>query len=599
MATQDSLSKRLDFVQKDAVSRSISDLKRDGRSLVVMTTGSGKTRVGSKIIAEFPKVQVLWLTQTEELITQSFLDLESYFGMGEVGLYKRSQRSTFERIIVASLQTIEKEENLHAIAKDQFGLIVVDEAHHGMASTWKKVIDYFDGMKLGLTATPVRGDGLDLSEVFGSVSFDLGYEDAKALNLIAHEEYRVILTNSQVEGLVTRTGEYTPAALDRLIISQNRNEIIVDSYKKYGRSFMRDHGLPMKAICFCITVSHAIRMRDLFLRHNIKAEALVSRHSRFSEVKEGNPVTERERREVYQSFLDGVGPEILCVVNVLNEGKNVRDVGCLLMARPTRSSIIYSQQMGRGCRRIEGKKEKYLILDYVDLMRESYPPMTLSRLLGKRARAEEIVTEYYRGKDPIVVDQLVEYLSPSSSFYPEQKWTKERVSKALLDFYKLKGRINRADLVTKETGLPNQTTISRYWGSVAKCFLALGIPEFQSRRSWTKEAVVTAIRELYQRKGKVLITDLQSRFGMPSKRIVIEYWGSWKACLRALGFLKAPQKGVAPIVRDKVEPRGVWRHRSGYAAAYWYRGKRYYLGFFDSVEKAEAARERKHRELAG
>lgn len=549
------LKHRLDSVQKTAVDLAIDSLKSTGRALIVMTTGTGKTITGSKIIEKMHGQKVLWLTQTEELITQTYLDLEAIFGPGEVGLYKRKKRSTQERVIVASLQTIEKEEYLKAISHRAFDLLIVDEAHHALASTWEKVIRYFHCKKLGLTATPHRTDGKDISELFGNATFHLGYEEAKSLNLIAHETYRVILTNSKVEGLVTRTGEYAPSALDRLIISENRNEIIVESYKKYGRGFMREHGLPYKALCFCITAAHAKRMRDLFRRHGISAELLISKHS--TSLEHGSLITEKERKETYHAFVQGTGPEILCVVNVLNEGKNVPMISCLLMARPTRSSIIFQQQMGRGCRRVDGVKENYIVLDYVDLMNDRYPPITLARLSGEAYEPSQIITEYYRGQDPLVVDDYIHYLSPAYSFYPEPKWSKAKAAKALLEFFEKYGAIQRKDLITRDTGLPNATTIRRYWGSAKACFLDLGIPyKERIRKAWTKEEVVSAILEFKERHGSVGIQNFGSKNAMPSKKFVFRYWGSWKRCQKALGLDPWSKENILEAVRKYKKRNG-------------------------------------------
>lgn len=535
------LKQRLDRTQKGAVENALESLKENGRALVVMTTGTGKTRVGSKIIQALldkkPHMQILWLTQMEELITQTQLDLQSIFGEANVGLFKRSKRSLSERIIVASLQTIEKKENLISIPRDLFDLIVVDEAHHAMASTWARVIKYFSANRLGLTATPSRHDGKDISDLFGSSVFNLSYEEAKSLKLIAEETYRVILTNSIVEGLVTRSGEYKPNALDRLIISEDRNHIIVESYKKYGRGFMRKHQLPMKAICFCITVSHAIRMRDLFRHNGIRAEVLVSKHSSYwATTDKGNPLTEKERREVYQAFMDGSGPEVLCVVNVLNEGKNVPDVSCLMMARPTRSHIILPQQIGRACRRIEGVKEKFIVLDFVDLMNPNYPPMTLSRVTGIPYTPENIVTEFYRGKDPVVVDEVIHYLSPAHAFEPEPKWTKEKISKALIHFFSEHGFVRGSDLVTHRTGLPNRTTIRRYWRSVEDCFEDLQIDGWAAKKPWTKVETEAALRHWFKKKGSIGVLDLGAKNKLPSRSVIEKYWNSWKACEKALRF---------------------------------------------------------------
>jgi superfamily II DNA or RNA helicase len=587
---KETLRKRLDAVQKTVVDKAVDTLEEKGKCLIVMTTGTGKTIVGSKIIRAYNNLRVLWLTQTEELITQTFLELERIFGEGRVGLYKRSSRSIHERIIVASLQTIEKEEYLKTIPRRHFDLMIVDEAHHASASTWEKVIRNFQCRKLGLTATPHRMDGKDISEFFGEAAFHLSYEEAKKLRLIAEETYRVILTNSKVEGVVTRSGEYKPGALDRLIVSENRNQIIVDSYKKYGRAFMREHHLPFKAICFCITVAHALRMRELFRKNNISAELLVSKHS--LSTSSGSPLTESDRKEIYQDFLGGTGAEILCVVNVLNEGKNIPDVGCLLMARPTRSSIIFQQQMGRGCRRMEGFKEKYLVLDFVDLINRDYPPMTFARIQGYPYTPEQIILEYYRGKDPIVIDDYVTYLSPSYSYYPEPKWSKAKVAKALIEFYEKNGVVRGGDLVTHRTGLPNRTTIRRYWSSVEACFKDLDILGVSGKRGWTQSEAEAALRRWVQKYGHISVLDLGTHNRMPSKSIINRYWGTWTKCLRSLELRqeKWSEEKILKAIRSFQQMFGKVPQKRDFSLAYGLPSVKAVRKVFGNLSKAiEAA----------
>lgn len=544
----DTLKERLDSVQGLAVHRAYSLLKKDGKALIVMTTGTGKTITGSKIIRRYPSSNILWITQTEELIRQTRDDLFRVFNE-PIGLFQRKQKTLDCRITVASLQTLEKDDYRKVIPKDYFGLIVVDEAHHSTATSWHKTISYFKGDRLGLTATPDRSDGGDIRELFGKDAITLSYAEAKKMKLIAEETYRVILTNSRVEGITTKNGDYQPHQLDRLIVSENRNDIIVDSYKKYGRRFMKDQGLPLKAICFCITVSHAIRMRDLFVRNAIKAEVLVARHSSFSATGHENPLKESERKEVYDNFLSGEGVEILCVVNVLNEGKNIPDVGVLLMARPTRSACTFQQQLGRGCRRIEGKKERFMVLDFVDQMNEKYPPMTLSRITGEKREFEDIVTEYYRGKDPIVVDELIQYLSPDHPFEVEAKWTKPRVALVLKDFYRKQGFIRNFDLVTSRTGLPNRTTIKRYWPTVEDCLKELRIPWKSVPRTWTKDSVSAEIIRFSVRNGGIRVIDLGPKNGLPSQKVIYEFFGTWKKCLKELKLEGWTNEAVLESIR--------------------------------------------------
>ena len=569
-----------------------------------MTTGTGKTIVGIKIIKALPKAhKILWLTQTDELIYQTHADLTRFFGEENVGLFRRARQDVEHKIVVASLQTLQNAVYLEALdPKKSFDLMIVDEAHHARARTWERVVTYFQCPKLGLTATPARMDGKDLQDLFGSSAFELSYEEAKEYRLIAEEEYRLILTNSKIEGVRVKGEEYSPEDLDRLVVSDDRNEIIVEAYKKYGHALMRKRSLRFKTICFCITVAHAVRMKNLFLKHGMKADILVGKTGKKSAyfATEYRPQTEVERRDVYQAFLGSKGPEILCVVNVLNEGKNIPDVGCLLMCRPTMSKTIFAQQLGRGCRRIEGKKEHFCVLDFVDQVNRKHLPITLARITGKPYRPEEIVIEYYRGHDPLVVDQYVNYLSRG----PEEKdrsiegWTKDRISSRLKHWVYYHKRILERDL-RKENKLPSKAAIRRHWNSVEECFQELGLPSLEV---WTKAEAEGALRAYFTAHGKIGVQDLTTKKKLPSIKLVKKFWGSWKGAQEILGFKQKSLKQKPIRTTKDPEKRaglytGVWAFKGKFKAELYFKGARYYLGIFDTAEKAFQARIKRREEL--
>lgn len=598
--------KILNKVQKTALDRAMDFLWSNNKCLIVMATGTGKTMVGAKIIKEHKNQKILWLTQTDELVYQTRKDLQAIFGEESVGLYKAKVKNLSERIIVASVQTLSIEKNLLTVHKNLFDLMVVDEAHHAGARTWAKTIDYFNCFKLGLTATPYRNDGRGISEFFGEAAFNLSYEEAKELKIIASEIYRVILTNSKLEGVITKRGDYAPSDIDRLVVSKDRNEIIVKSYLKYGRTLMKKEGLPYKTICFCASVFHAEIMNNLFRKNGIKSEMLIgvtyTGGAVYSKEVESRLQMKAKRKEIYESFLSG-NFEVLCVVNILNEGKNIPDVGCLLMTRPTRSRIIFQQQIGRGCRRIEGKKEKFIVLDYVDMMNQKYPPLTCAKVLNKQYQQDEIIFDYYKGKDPVIVDHLINYLSPTFNYISEEKWNKALVSKVLSEFFKKNKRISFQDLVPSKTGLPARRTIQRFWPSLKKCFDELGIPHLELKR-WSKEECIEKVKEFVKKNGKITSLDLGRKNNLPSQKQIYTHWGTWNKFAVSLKFKKEPTTFLKPKTkRITTNPyRWVWaenkfRNRVGWRSNFTHNGKLYTVGTFKTAEAARDAVLKKRKEL--
>lgn len=596
------LTHKLNRMQKGVVDKAIDLLDEDGKCLVIMPTGTGKTMVGCKIIEAQKDKKVLWLTQTDELIQQTKKDIMAF--NRSVSLFQDRKKNLDGDVVVASVQTISKKTHLQNIDPKMFDLLIIDEAHHAPSSTWRAVADHFQCNRLGLTATPYRNDDLSIEEMFGSSAFTLTYKDAQDENLIAKEFYRVILTNSQLNGVTSRSMQYKPEDLDRLVISKNRNEIIVDSYLKYGRDFMKKRNLPFKAICFCITQAHAIRMKELFLKRGIRAETLLGiSGTRSKTANLSNYELKKNRNIVFKSFLNGE-IEIICAVNVLNEGKNIPDVGCLLLARPTRSRIIFQQQIGRGCRRIEDKKEEFLVLDYVDMMNKKYPPMSMSKVLNKQYGYNEIILDYFRGKDPLLVDKYIEYLSPDFHYTSESSWNKVKVSEKLLDFYKKNGAIKTLDLSPATTGLPARTTIKRFWEDVDHCFKDLGIP-YRPAKSWPKEECLRLVKEFRERNGKIVITDLGHKNNLPSQNQIYAHWGTWTNFLKAVGMpLNKKPNGTWSEKNRNRKPRvynefpGVRKHsKNRWRADFRWKGKKYYIGSFKTQLSAREAWLQKTKEL--
>lgn len=536
------LHHRLNEIQKEASEKALEELRLFGKTLIVMTTGTGKTILGMKIIREGGFKKVLWLTQIQELIRQTEEDFVQFFGREKVGLCQRNQQDRDCPYLLASVQTLTLDRWLHSYKPDEFDLLIIDEAHHSMASSWKKIIDYFKAPKIGLTATPKRRDEKDIGELFGNHSFFISYEEAKQQKLIAEETYRMVLTNSVLEGLPGPSGDYSAYQLDRLVTSLSRNDVILESYLKYGRTFLRENRLPLKTICFCLNVRHAFFMRDFFRNAGISSDILVSldQHNQNSKTCSTRQFqSTQERKSVFHDFLKGKGCEILCVVNILNEGKNIPDVGCLLFLRPTNSATIYQQQVGRGCRRIEGKKEKFMILDFVDLperMSRTPSPFSFFKWTGKLPDYSSFILDFYRGRDPVILDTLIDYVSPFRDLSRQPLWTKETIKEALLSFYsKKKKPISYSDL-TFENNLPGRGHFTHFWPNLGACLKECGIPSIPKNKSWSQKEICKKLKTFYKEKGSIRITDLGFKNNLPSQKVIQDKWGSWTKCALDIGF---------------------------------------------------------------
>lgn len=392
------VSKRLDSIQTKAINKIKLSLKKQKKALVVMATGLGKTETAIKVIKSDSK-RHLWVVGRNSLIEQTF---HRFIGnrLFDVGILNGGSKDLDNRIIIASVQTLSKDNILKKFSSKDFDTVWVDEAHHAAADGYLKVLNHFKRSKfIGLTATPDRPDGENIYELFGKPAFEKTFEDAQKMKVLAKHEPMTILTQSVIEGLATKSGDYSPKSLDRLHTSLQRNDTIVRSYLKYGRAKVLKSGMKPKVICFCINVSHAQRLSAEFNKRGVKSEFVCARHKIQSA---------DDRSRIETTFRNSNNIEVLCAVDLMNEGIDIPDVNVVLMARPTRSAIIYQQQIGRAARIDNGRKKFFVVLDYVDNCRREYGSYTIGNLNPSRGQNIPIIVEYLNESDPEVVKLRVE-----------------------------------------------------------------------------------------------------------------------------------------------------------------------------------------------
>ena len=278
----------------------------------------------------------------------------------------------------------------------------------------------------------MRPDGKKLDELFGQPVVNVEFSQAQKMKILSDGEAWIILTNSVLHGCYDKNDEYKPKELDKLFVSKNRNLTIVKAYKKYGRGSMDKLGLPYKTICFCINTQHAIRMAKLFNRHGIPAAFVSS---------DGAIQTAKQRGEIQTKFRTTNEIEVLCAVNIMNEGEDIPMAACGIMARPTRSNVIYSQQIGRIARRVQDKKTFFVAIDVVDNVRKEWTCYTADNHMGRKATKERIVAEWVREKDPVLLEKrIVDVMASVERFERVFLRDSGRGKQEILEYYTQHGR---------------------------------------------------------------------------------------------------------------------------------------------------------------
>ena len=242
-----------------------------------------------------------------------------------------------------------------SLPEDYYDYIVVDEVHHVAASSYRKIINHFrPKVLLGLTATPERMDGEDITQDFdGTISAEIRLDDALNKGLLAPFYYYGITDSVDYSEVAWDKGHYVASELSR-IYSYNdaRTAVILQSLQKYLTN-IRD----VRALCFCVDQQHAKYMASKFTLCGLKADVLTSENAQM-------------RAPLYRR-LKNKEINYLFVVDMFNEGVDIPEVDTILFLRPTESLTVFIQQFGRGLRKAEGKTHVN-ILDFVGNSRAEF-----------------------------------------------------------------------------------------------------------------------------------------------------------------------------------------------------------------------------------
>lgn len=234
------------------------------------------------------------------------------------------------------------------LSSDYYNYLVVDEAHHAVAPILKRVIQYYNtDFTIGLTATDQRPDKKKLETVFGTYSTSLSLKEAMEKGIVAKANVYRIETNIDLSKVRFNGKDYVNADLEKRIRVTSRNELIVDVLKEY---FTTGEASLRQGVIFCVNVSHANEMARLLNKAGIVASSYTGQTKKTESVME-----DFKNKKI----------RFLCTCNMISEGWDYPELGILVMARPTLSKVLYLQQIGRGLRKTDIKKN-VIVIDVVD-----------------------------------------------------------------------------------------------------------------------------------------------------------------------------------------------------------------------------------------
>jgi superfamily II DNA or RNA helicase/HKD family nuclease len=330
------------------------------RNLVVAATGTGKTVLAALDYEGLRRGghvdRLLFVAHREELLQQSLSTFRHVLRDGAFGeLLVGGARPSAWTHVFASIQSLANLD-LDRLDPSMFDMVVVDEFHHAMAPTYARLLDHVrPRVLLGLTATPERTDGQDVTQWFGGrIATELRLWEALERGLLAPFQYFGVHDEVDVSHVPWRRGAgYDLKALSNVYTAHHaRVRLIVQALLD------RVEVSRMRGLGFCVDIDHAEFMAEQFRHHGIAALAVSS----------GS--TADERRRALEDLKAG-RVRILFTVDLFNEGVDIPEVDTVLFLRPTESATVFLQQLGRGLR-LADDKDCLTVLDFIGLQHAGF-----------------------------------------------------------------------------------------------------------------------------------------------------------------------------------------------------------------------------------
>lgn len=398
-------------IQKAFVGK-LREIRRDGKqkALLISSTGTGKTFASAYAVSDSNPQKVLFLVHREQILKQAKKSYEKIFGRSKKMEILSGNQKDYDKIkeadFVFAMTTMMAKDNIREkFAENEFEMIIVDEVHHGASKSYQKIMDYFTPhFWLGMTASPDRPDGEDIYKIFdNNIAYEIRLQQALENNILCPFHYFGI-TDLEIEGM-NLDDETVKLKQFNLLASEQRVNYIIEKIEYFGYSGDRAKGL-----IFCSSLEEAERLSCKFNDKGYKTCALSGKDGAEARDEAIGRLVKDEKEDCL---------DYIFTVNIFNEGVDIPEVNQIVMLRPTESSIVFIQQMGRGLRKFEGK-EYVIILDFIGNYSNNYLiPIALS---GDRSRNKDNLRRYVAEGTRII---------PGSSSVHFDEITKDKIYRAI------------------------------------------------------------------------------------------------------------------------------------------------------------------------
>jgi superfamily II DNA or RNA helicase len=332
------------------------------RAILISATGTGKTYLSAFDVKNYKPKKFLFLAHREQLLLQAEESYKTVLGPEiNTGFLSGKYKDYNCDYLFSTMNMMAKEEIYTKFKKDEFDYIIIDEAHRSPSYSYQKIINYFKPKFLfGMTATPSRTDAKDVLENFDkNIALKIDLKQAMEYNLLCPFHYFGI-SEIYIDGKIVDDNTNIND-----LGSDDRVKNIIEKIKFYGHS-----GDRVKGLIFTRNVKEAELLSDKFNKNGYKTIALSASNS----IEERTKAIERlESDDIDNSNLD-----YIFSVDIFNEGVDIPSVNQIILLRPTKSAVIFTQQLGRGLRKYHDK-EFVVVLDFIGNYENNYCiPMALS-----------------------------------------------------------------------------------------------------------------------------------------------------------------------------------------------------------------------------
>jgi superfamily II DNA or RNA helicase/HKD family nuclease len=332
----------------------LEKIRSEGKSkaLLISATGTGKTYLSAFDVFKVNPNKFLFVVHRANIAEAAMQTFQNVFGdKKSMGFYSGENKEKDKDFIFSTIQTISKEQHLNQFDSKHFDYIVIDESHRAGAESYKKIFDYFEPkFLLGMTATPERTDGLDIFKLFNhTIAYEIRLHKAMEEDMLSPFHYYGV-TDISVNGkILDDKSDFS------ILTSKERIDRIIEKINLYGS----DNG-EVRGLIFCSGVEECKLLSDGFNKRGYKTIALSGSSSDLERNEAINRLESKTERLDY-----------IFTVDIFNEGIDIPSVNQIIMLRPTLSSIIFIQQLGRGLRKTNNK-EYLTVIDFIGNYSNNY-----------------------------------------------------------------------------------------------------------------------------------------------------------------------------------------------------------------------------------